>query len=70
VAENRRLIAGRIGTGSRVQVRVADPARDEPDEHLARLRLRQVDLLDDERLPELLENCGPNPHRPMLAQAR
>jgi hypothetical protein len=70
VAENRRRIAGRIGPGRRVQVRVADAARDEPDEHLAGLRLRQVDLLDDEGLPELLEDCGPNPHKPMLAQAR
>jgi hypothetical protein len=46
---------------------MADAARNESDEHLARLRLCQVDLLDDERLTELLEDCGPDPHGPMLA---
>jgi hypothetical protein len=42
---------------------VADAAGDDPDERLACLRLRQLDLLDDERLPELLENCGPDVQR-------
>jgi hypothetical protein len=70
VAEHGRCITRWIGSGGRVQVGVADAARDEPDERLARLRLRQVDLLDGERLPELLEDCGPDPHGPMLAQAR
>jgi hypothetical protein len=46
---------------------VADAARNEPDEHLACLGLRELDLLDDERLTELLEDCGPDPHGPMLA---
>src|SRR5206468_10330425 len=53
VPGHRRRVAGRIGPRSRVQVGVTDAARDEPDERLARLRLRQVDLLDGERLPEL-----------------
>jgi hypothetical protein len=70
VAEHGRCITRWIGSGGRVQVGVADAARDEPDERLARFRLRQVDLLDGERLPELLEDCGPDPHGPMLAQAR
>ena len=26
------------------------------------LRLGEIDLLDDERLTELLEHCGPDPH--------
>ena len=68
VAEHRRRVAGRVGAGGRVEVGVADAAGDEPDEHLARLRLGEVDLLDDERLPELLENRGPDTHRPMLAE--
>src|SRR4029450_2952542 len=64
VPEHGRRVAGRIGARGRVQIRVAAPARDEPDEHLACLRLRQVDLLDDERLTEPLEDGGPDPHAP------
>ena len=37
-------------------------ARCEPDEHLTLVRLRQLDLLDDERLTELLEHCGADLH--------
>src|SRR4029453_15808859 len=39
VAEHRREIPGWIGARGRVQIVVADAARDEPDERLARLRL-------------------------------
>jgi hypothetical protein len=70
VPEHGRRVPGRIGARGGVQIRMADAARNEPDEHLACLRLRQVDLLDDERLAELLEDCGPDPHGSMLAQAR
>ena len=41
---------------------MADAAGDEPDEHLARLGLGQVDLLHDERLPEVLEDGGADLH--------
>jgi hypothetical protein len=39
---------------------VADAAGDDPDERLAAPGLLQLDVLDDERLPELLEDCGPD----------
>jgi hypothetical protein len=39
---------------------VADAARREPDERLARLGLLQLDVLDDEWSPELLEDCRPD----------
>ena len=57
VAEHAGRVAGRVGAGGGVEVGVADAAGGEPDEHLARLRLGEVDLLDDERAAELLENC-------------
>ena len=41
---------------------MADAAGDEPDEHLLLLRLVQIELLDDERLPELLEHGGADLH--------
>ena len=40
---------------------MADTARRKADEHLALLRLGEVELLDDERLTELLEDCGADP---------
>ena len=70
VAEHRRRVAGRIGARCRVEVGVADAAGGEPDEDLARARLREVDLLDDEWLPELLENRCPDAHAQSLAQPR
>ena len=66
VPEHARRVAGRIGARRRVEVGVADAARDEPDERLARLRLGQLDVLDDERLSELLENGGADLHPPIL----
>ena len=62
VTEDARHVAARIGARGRVQVRVADAAGDEADERLSRLRLGEVHVLDDERLPELLEHCGADPH--------
>ncbi len=62
VAEHTRRVAGRVGSGGRVQVGVADAAGREPDERLARLRLVEVDLLDGERLSELLQDGGADPH--------
>ena len=64
VPEHGRRVAGRVGAGRRVEVGVADAARDEADEHLARARLRELDLLHDERPAELLEHRGANLHAP------
>jgi hypothetical protein len=41
---------------------VADAARLEPDERLARSGLGQVEILDDKRLSEFLEDCGADLH--------
>ena len=62
VAEHAGRVAGRVGAGGGVEVGVADAAGGEPDEHLARLRLGEIDLLDDERAAELLEDCGADLH--------
>ena len=62
VPEHRRRVARRIGARRRVEIGVAHAARDEPHEHLARPRLREVDLLHDERLAELLEHRGADLH--------
>ena len=51
VAEHGGRVAGRIGARRRVHVGVTDAAGHEPHEHLARLRLREVDLLHRERRP-------------------
>ena len=47
---------------------MADAAGGEPDEHLAGLRLGEVDLLDDERAAELLEHGGADLHGASLAR--
>src|SRR5262249_26816763 len=62
VAEDARRIAGRIDAGGGVQVGVTDAARGQAHEHLAGARLGEIDLLDYERLPELLEYRRPDPH--------
>ena len=62
VAEHGRRVPGRVGAGGRVEVGVADAARDEPHEHLARARLGEVDLLNRERRTELLEHGGADLH--------
>src|SRR5439155_21937195 len=62
VPQHGRRVAGGIGAGGRVQVGVADTARDEAHEDLACFRLSQVDLLDLERPAELLEHRGPDLH--------
>jgi hypothetical protein len=60
--EHARRVAGRVRARRRVEVGVADTARLEAHEHLPRLGLGQVHLLDDERLAELLEYCGADLH--------
>ncbi len=63
VPEHGRGISGRIDPRSGVHVGVADAAGDEPDQHLARPRISQVQLLDDERTAELLQHRGAYLHR-------
>ncbi len=62
VPEHTRRVSGRIGTRGGVQIGVTHAAGGEPHEHLPVLRLGQVELLDDERLPEILEHCGADLH--------
>ena len=62
VAEHHRRVAGRVGARRREEVGVADAARDEAHENLARLGLREVDLLHLERAAELLEYRCANLH--------
>src|SRR5204862_7902299 len=61
VAKHSGRVAGRVSARSRVEVGVADAAGDEADEDLAGFRLGEVDDLDFERRPELLEDGGANP---------
>jgi len=68
VAEDRWGIPGRVGAGRGVQIRVADAACGEPDEHLTGCRVGEVDLLHDERGSELLENCCPDAHPAIIVE--
>ena len=70
VPENGRRVAGGIGARRRVEVGVADAAGHEADEHLARARLGELDLLHDERRAELLEDGGADLHEPKIRIAR
>ena len=67
VAEHRRRVAGRVGAGGRVEVGVADAAGDEPDEHLAGLRLGQIELLHRRaaRRTPPARRRGSSPGRPL-----
>ena len=60
--EHARGVPAGIGSRRRVEIGMADAASDEPDEHFTRLRFGEVHLLDDERLPELLEHGGADLH--------
>ena len=62
VAEDRRRVSGGVGAGGGVEVGVADAAGGEADQDLSRPRLGELDLLDDERLAELLEDRRAHPH--------
>ena len=66
VPQHRRRVPGRIGARRGVEVGVAYAAGDQAHEHLARLRLGEGHLLDDERRPELLQHCGANLHADTL----
>jgi hypothetical protein len=67
VTEHGRRIAGGVGAGGGVEIGVADAARDETDEYLARTRLRELDVLHDERRPELFEDGGADLHARTLS---
>jgi hypothetical protein len=62
VPEHRGRVARRVGARGRVEVGVADAARDEADERLAGARLRELHFLHRERRTELLENGGADLH--------
>ncbi len=62
VTEHRRRVAGGVGAGGRVEIGVTDATGNEPDEHLARLGLGEVELLDGQRPAELLEDSGADLH--------
>ena len=62
VAEDRRRVSGGVGAGCGVEIGVADAAGGETDQDLPRLRLGELDLLDDEGLAELLEHRRAHPH--------
>src|SRR6185436_3679348 len=62
VSEHGRRVAGRVGARSRIEVGVADAAGFEADERLTGARLFELDLLDLERRPELLEHRRADPH--------
>ena len=66
VTQNTVRVPGRVGAGGGVEIGVAHAAGLEPHECLAGFRLRELDLLNDERLPELLEHRGPDFHRSIL----
>ena len=75
VPEHARCVARGVCARRCVEVRMADAAGLEAHEHLPRLRLRQLDLLDDEWLAEFLEYCGADLHgakrtRPNHSSAR
>ena len=68
VAEHRRRVARRIGARRRVEIGMADAAGHEADEDLARLRLRELELLHRQGSVELLENRCPDPHAPIIVE--
>jgi hypothetical protein len=70
VAQDGRRVARRVAPRGGVDVGVAHAAGDEPDQHLAGLRLGQIDLRHDERLAELLEHRGAHPHGRCTLRAR
>ena len=48
----------RIGSFHEMEVAVADPRRSRAKQHLARARLRNLDLLDDQGLADFAKDCG------------
>ena len=62
VAEHRRRVSGRVGAAGRVEVGVTHAAGGEAHQHLARPWPLKLDVLDDERVGELLEDGGADLH--------
>ena len=70
MTEDARRVTGRIGARGRVQVGVANAAGDEANQHLAGPRLRELDLLNNERLAERLEHGSANLHATTIKVGR
>jgi hypothetical protein len=62
VTQHGRRVARRVSAGGGVEIGVADTAGNDPDEHLPRPRLGQLDLLDCKRRAELLQYSGAHLH--------
>ncbi len=62
VPEHGRRIAGGIGAAGRVEIGVTDAAGRQAHKHLTGAGPVELDVTDDERLGELLENCGADLH--------
>ena len=62
MSEHGGRVSRRIDSRSAVHVGVTHTTGDEPDQHLARPWVSQVQLLDDERTGELLQHRGAYPH--------
>ena len=61
VAENGRRHGGDVAAGAE-RVGDADVDRGDPDHDLVRHGRAQLHLLDDQRPPDLLEDCSPRGH--------
>jgi hypothetical protein len=66
VPQHGRRVAGGVGAGGGVEVGVADPAGMQANQHLARPRLGQLDLLHRQWLSEFLQHRGAHLHRVRL----
>jgi hypothetical protein len=64
VAEHGGRVAGRVDARGGVHVGVADAARRERHEHLARPGPGKLDIAEHQRSTELLEYRGAHPHTP------
>jgi hypothetical protein len=66
VTENGRRVPGRVDARGRVEIGVTDTAGDETNQGFTFLRIREVDLLNDQGLTELLQHCRAHLHRFVL----
>jgi hypothetical protein len=67
VPENRRKRRGQLPVSAR-NVGVADADRDNPDEHVGGLEIRQVDLFEDEWTLQAVSDRGCTLHGPLLTR--